>query len=209
MIPTKLALRPDSQEVLARCTATSEAIASIVDVLPLQTQEDRAFAGKLVRETARLLSEADTARKAEKAPHLQAGRDVDSAFKRATEALAKLDRVLRARIQQALEDDRARELAATTAARVAVLTGDVQAASTALAQIPEEAPALDGISARWAWTYEVQDLTKVPEAFTVRVMNDAAVQGEIERAKAEGRVPHVPGLAFRQTAAVSVRKGGS
>lgn len=206
---TKLALRPDSQEVLARCAATSEAIASIVDVLPLKTQEDRAFAGKLVRETARLLSEADTARKAEKAPHLKAGRDVDSAFKRATEALAKLDRALRARIQQALEDDRARELAATTAARVAVLTGDVQAASTALAQIPEEAPALDGISARWAWSYEVQDLTKVPDQFTVRVMNDAAVQGEIERAKAEGRVPHVPGLVFRQTAAVSVRKGGS
>lgn len=206
---TKLALRPDTSEVLARVAATSDYVAPIVDVLPLETHADRETAAALARETSRLLAEADAARKVEKDPHLKAGQAVDRTFKTATEPLARLDASLRRRIREALEADRARELAATQAARVAVLTGDAKAASVALAQIPEEAPRLEGVSARWSWEYTIQDLTQVPEAFTVRVVNDAAVRAEIEAARLQGRPPHVPGLVFRQEAQIAVKKGSS
>lgn len=206
---TALALRPDTSEVLSRVSATSAAVASLVDVLPLETHADRETAAALARETSRLLAEADAARKVEKDPHLKAGQAVDRAFKLATEPLARLDAALRRRIREALEADRARELEATQAARVAVLTGDARAASVALAQIPEEAPKLEGVSARWAWSYSVSDLTQVPDQYTVRVVNDAAVQSEIAAATAQGRVPHVPGLVFRQEAQIAVKKGSS
>lgn len=204
---SNLALRPDTSEVLSRVSATSAAVASIVEVLPLESHADREQAAALARETSRLLAEADAARKIEKDPHLKAGQAVDKLFKAACSELARLDAALRRRIREALEADRARELAATQAARVAVLTGDAKAASVALAAIPEEAPRLDGVSARWSWEYTVQDLTAVPEAFTVRVVNDSVVRAEIEAARAQGRPPHVPGLVFRESAALAVKKG--
>lgn len=195
-----------SQEILGRLHATAQALVGL-EVMPLETEADRAQASALVQATSALLAEADSVRAAEKKPHLDAGREVDAAFKAATAPLATLDRTLRARLAEAAQKARKAEIAALEAARVAVLTQDARAATEALATIPEELPKLDGIGERWSWSYTVQDLAAVPESFTHRVLNEDAIQAEIKAAEAQGRRPVVPGLAFEPKVSVIVRKG--
>lgn len=45
-----------------------------------------------------------------------------------------------------------------------------------------EVPTAEGISYRRVWGYEVEDIAKVPDAYTVRVVNDEAIKAAIKAA---------------------------
>ena len=47
---------------------------------------------------------------------------------------------------------------------------------------PREVPKAEGISYRRVWGYEVEDVAKVPDAYTVRVVNDEAIKASIKAA---------------------------
>ncbi len=96
-------------EQYADLASRVDAIASRANTAPraIKSDADLNTIGTLIRDTRLLAKEADQSRTAEKAPHLQAGRDVDAFFKAHGD---RLDRI--ASTFQKIADDHARAVAA-------------------------------------------------------------------------------------------------
>lgn len=96
-------------EQYAGLASRVEAIATRANTAPrvIKSDADLNEIGVLIRDTRSLAKEADQSRTAEKAPHLQAGRDVDAFFKAHAD---RLDRISGA--FQKIADDHARAVAA-------------------------------------------------------------------------------------------------
>ncbi|KAA2237717.1 hypothetical protein [Salinarimonas soli] len=91
-------VRRDVEAVAARATAAPRAI---------KTEADLDAIGTLVKDIGALVRRIDTRRTTEKAPHLQAGREVDAFFGVFTDRLEKIRETF-----QAIADDHARKKAA-------------------------------------------------------------------------------------------------
>lgn len=208
---TALALRPDTTAVLARVDAVSGELTAIVDVLPLVTTEDETRARELLTGVARLRKEAEEARKAEKAPHLTAGQEIDRLFKSRTAELERVDAVLRRRVGESVLAREEARRRAVEAARLAAVAGDAEGANAAIVvagRVADAAPvaqtANGSISERFTYELDsVGNLHQVPTRFLALDMT--AIRAEIAAATRAGRAPEIPGLTFRRVAALTVR----
>lgn len=200
---TALTLRPDTIKILEHAIQEAGKVARIVEVHPLQTAQEEAQAGALLREIAKIEGELDGARKVEKAPFLKAGRDVDAAFKPALSELARVSDMLRTRIRDAINNRERARLEGLRVASLAAQAGDVVGANHALANIPLDVQT-KGIGERWTYEPTGVSLKEVPEEFLALDM--ARLKAYIRDCVARDVVPDVPGIEFRKSVDISVRK---
>jgi hypothetical protein len=194
---------PDQVALTTRMISTADAIGAIVEVHPLQTPEDEAKASQLLRAIKTLHAEGEAARKALKAPHLKAGKDVDETFRAPRKALERVERLIKRRLAEAAEAREEKRLAAMAAVREAVKTGDHEGANAALATVdPVFQP--EGISERWTYEVESVNLREVPETYLA--LRQDLVRAEVKAANKEGREPKIPGVVFKRTASIVARK---
>lgn len=185
---------------LALAESTSARLVTVIDVLPLDTLADETRAADLLRVIATVIADAETERKARKAPHLAAGREVDELFKAPLEKLRALDGKLRGRLA---EKAREREEARRAAVLAATTAPNAQEANAALAAVPEDVRH-QGVSERHTWAVESVDLRAVPVEYLAIDM--PRVRAEIAEATRAGRAPAVQGIVFRREASVVVRR---
>lgn len=181
-----LSLTPD------RLAGTAREVAKVVDVMPLESPQEAEQAALMLRTLHTIRAEAEAARKAEKAPHLAAGREVDERFK---PGLNELDRVMRL-IKERLAE---RSLRMEAAKQEALLEKDASKANAALANV-EEAPTEE----RWTWEVESFDLTKVPVEYLL--LNEAAVRSLIKGCDKLAKEPTLEGVKFKRKVVVVARK---
>jgi hypothetical protein len=196
-----IVLAADAQIVIDRCRAQASKIGSIVEVHKLETPEDEATAGELLRVIATLSGELETARKKEKAPHLEAGKKVDAAFRDAGADLTRVDGMLRSRLQEAIQDREAKRLANLRTAALEAQAGNQTAANAALATIPQDVT-VSGIAERWTWEPVSVRLCDVPEMFLM--LDLTKVRAYVK--DCDGAEPKISGITFERKANLSVRK---
>lgn len=200
-----LALAPESTALIARMRETAAAVGAIVEVRTFATAAEETQAAELLRAIKTLALEGEEARKALKAPHLNAGREVDDAFAGPRKALERVEAMIKRRLSEAAEAREAARRAALVTAQAAVARADHETASAALESIDMsmmDAPA--GITTRWTYEVESVDLRAVPLEFVQ--LNMDRVRAEIATANREGRPPAVPGLTFRKSAGIAARR---
>jgi len=192
--------------LLARVTATADAISSVVAVSPLDRPEDASLAARLLRQIKTLAADADELRKTMKAPHLAAGRAVDERFRGPRRELDRVESMIKARLAEAAEKRERARLAAVQAAQDAVQRHDAEAANAALAELSADVASLDGISERWTWEAVEIDLDALPPEYVIRSVNQTRMSEEIRTANREGRTPKVRGVRFQKRATIAARR---
>jgi hypothetical protein len=173
--------------------ATAAGAERIVAVGPLASQEEADHASRVLRALHAVKKDGDAARKAEKAPHLKAGRDVDARYQPAIKELDRVIKLIKAAIADralALEEARTRALVAPPAE-----------ANALLATLPQTE--LSGVSERWSWEVESAVLSEVPDRFLQ--LDAKEVAAEIKQATKEARQPRIPGIRFRRKVTVVAR----
>lgn len=192
--------------VIERVRSTAAAIGQIVDVHALDRPEDEARAGELLQAIHTVLAQAEDARKEAKAPHLQAGRDVDDAFRGPRKELERVRDLLKRRLAEKAREREAARLAAVAEARAAAKAGDHETVNAALERIDiaglDRTPA--GVSERWTWAVDQIEISKVPIEFLAVRMD--LIRAEIATANKEGRPPAVPGITFKKEAQIVARR---
>lgn len=200
-----LALRPASVAVLERAASISAAISDVVDVTFPASPEAEVQASALLREIETMRRQAETERKIEKAPHLDAGRAVDAAFARVLEPLERVAGIIRQRLSEAATRREEAKRLAVQAASVAALAGDAATANAAiaLANDPVFAPvAAEGVAEKIDWEIESVDVSTCPREYLVA---DVAKLRAYARARPAGVDPQIPGVTFRRVVSHVVR----
>lgn len=210
-------------ELLQWADLTSHAI----EVLPLETTTDEEKAAKLAGELRAVKRRADDQRKKLIAPFRKAIAEVDAIFKRGAAQIEALEGKLRGRLVEASASRRRREAEAAEAARKAAVEAERALERAALASTPEDAEdatrdareALDSVAAsltatkadagpkgvhvRTDWSWEVEDLEKIPRAF---LMVDPDRLRAFVRARADGEAPSpLPGIRWVKTERAVIR----
>jgi len=171
----------------------------IVEVHPLATHEDEQTAGALLREIARVISEVDAARKIEKQPHLDGGREVDARYRQALDELERVDGLIRGRLRDAIQ---AREHARLEALEIARL-GSAAEGSRALAALPADVR-ISGVSESWGYEVRAVHVAQVPAEYLM--VDLTKVRAYIRDCIRTGQAPSIPGIDFEQVAQIRVRK---
>lgn len=193
--------------ILDKMRATAKAVGAIVEVHPLDTPEAETQAAGLLRAVKTIHAAGEKERKARKAPHLAAGREVDSIFSEPRKALERVERMIKKRLAEAAEGRERERESALALARTAAAAHDHEAASAALESIDmsmDLAPTPEGISTRWTYEIESVQIEDVPRAFLS--VNLEMVRAEIKTAASEGRPPSVDGIDFRKVAGIVARR---
>lgn len=203
---TALALRPASRVALERVRAASVAISEVIDVSFPETEAAERAAGALLREVETLRRAAEAERKAEKAPHLAAGRAVDAAFADVLDPLERVSGILRRRLSEvATRREDARRFAVQAVSALA-LSGDAAGANEALALAndPVFAPvvAAEGVAEKIDWEIESVDVSTCPREYLVA---DVAKLRAYARALPAGLEPKILGVKFRRVVSHVVR----
>lgn len=201
-----LALRPASTAVLERAAAISAAISDVVDVTFPASPEAEVQASALLRELETMRRQAETERKIEKAPHLDAGRAVDAAFARVLEPLERVAGIIRQRLSEAATRREEAKRLAVQAASVAALAGDAATANAAiaLANDPVFAPvAAEGVAEKVTW--EIVDRVDVETCPREYLQPDVPKILAYARALPAGVEPKIPGVTFRRVVSHVVR----
>jgi hypothetical protein len=159
-----------SRELARRAQTTAETMLRDVVELPVDTEEDLAFAAEMLFEVKGQAKNLETMRKKATGPMRAAIKEVDGWFKPATTALQAIEAEVKARMaagRRRLDEDHAATAAA--AAEVASGADTVEEAVAALAVAVEEgAPVkVEGVSFREAWELEVVDEAEVPREYLV------------------------------------------
>ncbi len=203
---TALVLAPATVAVIERVRANAAAVSQVVDVLPLESDEDRAKAGELLRAIATISAEGEAARKKEKAPHLAAGREVDAQFAQPMAELGRVEGLLRRRIEEAALRRASEIQEAQRALQAAVKAADPVAANTAALAVAtsQDAPTLAGIGERWTWEIAGVRLEDVPREFLC--LDLAKVRAVIGDANRSGSEPSIPGIVFERKVSTIVRR---
>lgn len=201
-----IVLSEDARALVARMSSTAEAIGSIVEVHPLDSAEDETKAAELLRAIKTLIGQGEATRKALKAPHLKAGRDVDEAFRKPKRALERVEGLIKRRLAEQAERREAERTRALEAAREAVKAQDHETANAELEKVDiaglDRTP--EGISTRWTYEVESVTLSEVPAEYLILDMGK--VRAEITAANREGREPKIPGVTFKKAASIAARR---
>lgn len=195
---TALAARADA--AIAKLSATAEQVGAIVEVHPLHTDADEATATELLGAIATVIGEAEDARKALKAPHLRAGREVDARFKAPRTALERVRDRLKQRLGERAEARLLAERAALDEAKAAAAAGDLDRTNEALAAVP--ATPVKTPPTRWTWEVESVDLRAVPLEYLA--LDLEKVRELIREAGPDG--PALRGVEFKRKAVVIARR---
>lgn len=205
-----LALRPASMVALERVRAASVAISEVIDVSFPETEAAERAAGALLREVETLRRAAEAERKAEKAPHLAAGRAVDAAFADVLDPLERVSGILRRRLSEvATRREDARRFAVQAVSALA-LSGDAAGANEALALAndPVFAPVVasgSGVSEKISWEIESCDVEAMPREY---LAPDMAKIRLVASSAPAGVDPKIPGVVFRRVVTHVVRSVG-
>lgn len=201
---TALALRPASLAVLEHARAVCAALVDVVD-LRFDGPGSEVQAGEILRVIETASRDLEAARKLEKAPHLEAGREVDRRFSEAGDPLSRVAGVIRSRLAEAARArEEARRLAVETASRAA-LAGDLATANEAIliAGDPVFAPVVaEGISEVYAWEPSGFDVEAMPRAY---LAPDVAKIRAAIKALPAGVEPQIPGVRFERRVSHVVR----
>jgi hypothetical protein len=192
-----LALRPASVAVLDHAREVAAALVDVVD-LRFDGAQAEIQAGEILRVIETASRDLERERKAEKAPHLEAGREIDRRFAEAGDPLARVAGVIRARLAEAARArEEARRLAVATASRAA-LAGDLATANEAivLAADPVFAPVVaEGLSEVYAWEAVAFDVATMPPEYLVPDMTKIRA---VLRATPAGVVPKISGVTIER-----------
>lgn len=191
-------------DTIARIRTNAAAMLRVVEVHALDTPEREAAASEMLRVIKTLHAEGDEARKAEKAPHLAAGREVDERYKPALRELERVEKMIKSRLAEVAKAREATRLAALETARLAAQAGDAEAANDALADLGMDFDRPAGVSERWSWEVSGVDLRAVPVEYLM--LDTARVRAEIAVATREGREPKIEGVTFERKATIVARR---
>ena len=190
---------------IQRARLTASEIGAIQDVR-LDGPDAERLAGDLLRALETVSRDLDAARKAEKAPHLAAGREVDQRYSAASEPIDRVAAILRRRLSEAATlREQARRLAVETAA-AAARAGDAAGANEAivLANDPVFAPVVaEGLAERVTWEIESVDVRALPPEY---LLANASALLAHARALPAGVDPQIPGAVFRRVVTHVVRR---
>ncbi len=202
-IPTQnlslaLAFDPAALET-AKVTAERD-LGEFLAVQAIATPEQRALVAELLSSAAREADAVEAMRTSATKPLNQTKRTIDSWFKPTLDAYKRF-REHGLNLLGAYDLAVAkREREAQAAALAAVQARDMPALAQALTTVNAPREASHGATTRLVWVAEVLDLAAVPEAFTRRVLDDAAIERHIAAAGVLEPAA-VPGLKFTQVAA--------
>lgn len=174
--------------------ATAKAAARILAVGTLTTPEDAAQAAAMLRALHQIRSEGEGARKAAKAPHLDAGRAVDASYR---PALVELDRVI-----GMLKERLAERALAQDEARLRAFSAPPEEANIILSSLEDENH--ERVYHTWTWEIESVNLSHVPVEYLL--LNESAVKAEIRRSTKEARRPSIPGMTFKRKVTTTCRR---
>ncbi len=192
-----LALRPASVAVLDHARAVGAALRDVQD-LRFEGPDAEIQAGEILRVIETASRDLERERKAEKAPHLEAGREIDRRFAEVGDPLSRVAGVIRSRLAEAARArEEARRLAVETASRAA-LAGDLETANEAivLGADPVFAPVVaEGIAESYSWEAVAFDVATMPREYLVP---DVAKIRATLRATPAGVVPAIPGVTIER-----------
>lgn len=184
--------------ILETMKATAGALTG-VSILPLESDAEEAQAVAFLREIARLVKESEDERKRLVAPIKAQSNAIDAAFRVPRQELERVEKEFRARLG---ERESAREQARIAASKAALAAETPREANAALAVAPPPESPVD-IGHRYYWSYEVEDITRVPAAYLS--VSAAAVSTHVKAAEASAAEPSIPGLTFTRQARVVLR----
>lgn len=142
----------------------------------LATQADADKVSAILVEVKTRYKELETQRTSATKPLLAAKRNIDSWFKPAKDALGRAEKLMKGKLSDYLvEAEQAKDKA------LACDTSIVQA----------DATTGKGVSAKHKWTWKVTDISKVPEKYSVKVVNADSVDAAVE---ASGGQVDIPGI---------------
>lgn len=200
---TVLALRPESDAALDLARSISATLGDVTDLAFDAAGESTA--GEILRLIETASRSLETARKLEKGPHLEAGREIDRRFAIVGDPLEKIAKIIRARLSDAARTrEEARRLAVQTASRAA-LAGDVATANEAivLGADPVFAPVVaEGLTEVYSWDAVAFDVATMPRAYLVPDV--AKIRAEL-RATPAGIIPKIDGVAIERKISHVVR----
>jgi hypothetical protein len=135
-----------------------------------------------------------------------AKRAVDALFRPARDALEEAERIIKGKLAQAdrrrEEARRAAQLQLQAAAQAAQVNpaalSSVKAAQAQLAATPQPGTtgAPEGVSFRYQWKWDLEDIGQVPTEFLA--LNPATLKMYVSRFKDQDQIPPVPGITFRR-----------
>jgi hypothetical protein len=195
-------LAPASLAVLDSLREIAAKVADVADVIDLEDPDQARRAALLLQACETKIREAEKARKADKAPHLAAGKQVDAEFAGPVGEIERVAGLLRRRIAERATRVRLEQERAVREARDAALRGDAVAANAALAVAPDTTT-LAGVAETWGWEAVGFELGRIPVEFlAVDMTKVKAYAAECARTGAE---PSVPGITFERKTSLRVR----
>lgn len=189
---------------LHRAQVSALAAEKVIDVSPLDTREDQANAGALLRVLATIRGELEERRKEEKAPHLAECRAIDARYKSTRDEIDRVCTLVRKRLADVAREEREKKLAAEAEAKKALKSGDSEALAAALENVHEEPPAAEGVSTRWKWTIASYDASKVPSHYLK--LDERRVKEFIALEVAAGREPVISGVTLEKEPVIVAKK---
>lgn len=201
---TTAAIALHESGAVAKLSANAEALAIVVDVLPLATAEDEQSAADILGAIRDLVREAEDERKRLVAPYKRESAAIDAAFRGPRKILESVEARLRRRLAEAAEAREAARREALAAASAAALSGDAGAANAAIVRAETaSAHGPEGVAFRWAWAVEVDDPAAVPREF---LAVDVAALERYAAASGAAEPAPVAGVRFVRRA-TTVRRG--
>lgn len=163
---TKLALSTSAEEAVAPFVANAAKIGRVVEVCPLDTQEDEAKAAALLVAIKGMIKSLEAERKALIGPADKEVRAANAAYRAPRKDLERVEALLKKRLGEAQAAREAARAAALSETTRAVAEGDTAAAEAALAHArDQEGPALSGISYRDGWEIVLVNVHAVPREY--------------------------------------------
>jgi BMFP domain-containing protein YqiC len=186
-------------------TATAEAAELLVQVqgFEIATREDLELAAEVLAE-AKGKAKALEARLAEITRPLNAAlASARELFRPALTHYGTIERDVKSRIAAFHAAESSRNAAALAAASAAHAAGDGEGVGEALAKVAHVAH-VEGVSVRYSWAFEVEDLAQVPREFLV--LDEAKVKAWIKSTAGKESAPHpIAGIRFERKASVASR----
>jgi hypothetical protein len=190
---TAILLTPEAKAEIAKASAERNHLAQLEE-LP----DDAITLNEVLTLVQGRLSAIEEKRKGIVEPLGKAKAAIDALFRDLREPFEEAKERLKARLAR-LENERRALLAASTQAAIAARAeGDLVAAQIALDAAGAASVKPEGVSYRYAWDWEVEDLSKVPLEFLA--VNANTVKLYTNRYKNSETIPPIPGLTFTKTA---------
>lgn len=202
---TAILISPGTQAELQDSHVADQAALPQLEGWPCETAQDQADLAEFLQAFKGRLKDLEEKRKSITGPLNAAKRAVDALFKPAKTSLESAERIIKAKLADYADRlDRARTEAMERAA-LAAKAGDTAGASAAMREIPPDTGGPDGLSYRYTWKWELEDIEKVPPGFLA--LNAITMKLYVGKYKASQKIPGIPGLRFIRSRTVVSRAG--